>query len=135
MTPTVQVAKKGNLVTVLFTLHERPWTTNYERKGNRWIRSQKTSEWRQLFGWLAKAQRLPCLCDVTIEVHLEQKGRLQDVGSCSPAIKASIDGLVDAGLMVDDNPENLHKLVFFAPVRAKHDKVTIVVSGKVKGDE
>ena len=134
MTPTVQVERTADEVTVTFTVFDRPWTTNLERKGNRWVRSQKTAEWRQLFGWLTKAQRLPCLCDATVEVRLLQKGRLQDVGACNPAVKAAIDGMVDGGLLLDDDPENLHKLVFFSPQRAKFDQITLSITGKVRDD-
>lgn len=90
-----------------------------------------TAEWRQLFAWLTKAQRLPTLTDATVEVRLQQKGRLQDAGACSPAIKAAIDGFVDGGLLKDDDSRYLNKIVFYAPERAKHDVMTVTVKGRI----
>ena len=41
------------------------------------------------------------------------RGRpVEDIGACAPAVKASIDGLVDAGGLPDDRPEYVAELVY-----------------------
>ena len=61
---------------------------------------------------------------IEIEVEVWQKGgRLQDVAACNPAVKAGIDGLVDAGIIVDDSPEYLKSIKFFAPQKGKNSLV------------
>ena len=99
---------------------KRPWTTNFERSKNRWVRAELTKEWRTAFCLLAKQAKIPPLQTIEVDVKVFQKGgRLQDVASCNPAVKAAIDGLVDAGVLVDDSPEFLRSIKFFAPQRGK----------------
>jgi hypothetical protein len=60
---------------------------------------------------------------VTAEPH-QKGGRLQDVGACNPAVKAAIDGLVDAGILPDDSSEYVRSLIFLQP---KNDKNSLVL--------
>lgn len=100
--------------------NKRPWTTNFERSKNRWVRAELTKEWRLAFCLLAKQAKIPHLNAIDVDVRVFQKGgRLQDVASCNPAVKAAIDGLVDAGVLTDDSPEYLRSIKFFAPKRGK----------------
>lgn len=111
----------------IFTLEFpfRPWTTNAERAGNRWERAKLTKEWRSGFQLLAKSEKIPPMAWITVTVEPHQKGgRLQDVGACNPAVKAAIDGLVDAGVLPDDSPEFVRSLVFLPP---KKDKNALVI--------
>ena len=111
----------------IFTLEFpfRPWTTNAERAGNRWERAKLTKEWRTGFQLLAKSEKIPPMAWITVTVEPHQKGgRLQDVGACNPAVKAAIDGLVDAGVLPDDSPEFVRSLVFLPP---KKDKNALVI--------
>lgn len=39
----------------------------------------------------------------------------QDVAACFPAVKAAIDGVTDAGVIIDDTPDYLLTLTFHAP--------------------
>ena len=111
----------------IYTLefNQRPWTTNAERAGNRWERAKLTKEWRLGFQLLAKSERIPPMAWITVTVEPHQKGgRLQDVGACNPAVKAAIDGLVDAGVLPDDSPQFVKSLVFLPP---KKDKNSLVI--------
>lgn len=100
--------------------HARPWTINEERAKNRWVRADRTREWRQAFFWLAKAQKIPCLTDcVIIATPYQEKGRMQDVAACVPAVKAAIDGIVDAGVLIDDAPTHLKAITFNQPQKGK----------------
>jgi hypothetical protein len=62
---------------------------------------------------------------VTVEPH-QKGGRLQDVGACNPAVKAAIDGLVDAGILPDDSPEYVKSLVYLPPKKDKNSLVLYI---------
>lgn len=123
------VTEEDGVVTVVVTVCDRPWTMNAERKGNRWQRADLTKKWRTMFALVTKA---PCvLTEAAITVEVELKGPRQDVGACLPAAKAAIDGMVDAGLFVDDNPEHVRSLTFAAPTRARDGNVfRVTVKGR-----
>ena len=110
---------------------KRPWTTNAERAGNRWERAKLTKEWREAFAWLAKAELLPAMSWITVTVEPHQKGgRLQDVGACNPAVKAAIDGLVDAGILIDDSPQYVKSFTFLPPHKDKNSLVIYIRGAK-----
>jgi hypothetical protein len=113
------------------TLEQRPWTTNSERAGNRWQRADNVKTWRNAFCILARNQKIPTLkqCDIIVEVY-QKGGRLQDVAACNPAVKAAIDGLVDAKVMPDDSPAYLQSITFKAPQRGRNALV-LTVNGVV----
>lgn len=109
---------------VLFRLEfqKRPWTTNAERAGNHWERARLVKEWRTAFHILAKEAKIPPLkwVSITAEPFSNSKGRLQDVAACNPAVKAAIDGIVDAGVLPDDSPKYLSSITFMSPKRDKN---------------
>lgn len=106
----------------------RPWTTNAERKGNHWQRATRTKEWRQAFAWLAHAQRIPAMTQVEITAEpWQQKGVLADTAACHPAVKAAIDGIVDAGVIPDDNPNHLLSITFL-PTRKGRDALILTIT-------
>jgi hypothetical protein len=51
----------------------------------------------------------------------------QDVGGCLPAVKAAVDGLVDAGVMSDDGPDQVRELVFTGAVLGDLDGLMVIV--------
>ena len=112
---------------------KRPWTTNAERAGNRWERASLTKEWREAFAWLARYEEIPPMrwLSVTVEPH-QKGGRLQDVGACNPAVKAAIDGLVDAGVLPDDSPEFVRSLIFLPPLKDKNSLVIYLRGARVE---
>ena len=93
----------------------RPWTTNAERKWHHMERAAKVRDMRDSFGWMAKVQQVPKLTAINIFAQPLAKDRRwkQDVGACFPAVKAAIDGLMDAGVLPDDSPEFVRALTFF----------------------
>lgn len=114
------------------TYPERPWTTNAERASNRWHRAELVKQWRTAFTLLARAQNAPTLTGVHITAQPYQKsGRLADVAAHNPAVKAAIDGLVDAGVMEDDSPEHLHAITFLPPQHGRN-ALTLTVRGETK---
>ncbi len=113
------------------------WAVTYEALGfvdnqrmHYHAKARLVKEWRDAFALLARAAKVPHLdrVAVTVEVHLKGK-RSQDVGGCYPAAKAGIDGLVDAGVLDDDDPEHLVSLTFLAPIfGAAANELTLVVT-------
>jgi len=118
--------KDGNEIVTVW-VEKRPWTVNSERKGNRWKRAELTAEWRQLFKLITKAPH--AMTAATAEVFLEQRAPLQDTAACVPAVKAAIDGIVDARVLLDDTGDHLCRIVFHAPVKAAKDRITIRLEG------
>lgn len=120
----------------ILTYRTRPWTLNSERSGGkrgtggRYGTASLTREWRQEFCLLAKSQRMRPLRWVNIEVaQLCRDHRIPDVGACLPAVKAAIDGLVDAGVIPDDGPKYVHSLLFTAPTTVGYDALSLRVTG------
>ena len=107
--------------------NQRPWTTNAERKGNRWERAELVKVWRSAFQILAKSERIPPMTWMSVTVEPHQKGgRLQDVGACHPSVKAAIDGIVDAGVLPDDSSQYLRSLIYLPPVNDKNSLVLYI---------
>jgi len=71
------------------------------------------------------------LTDASIDVFLDLKGRLQDTAACNPAVKAVIDGLVDAKLFADDSGVYVKSICFHSPRRAKENVLVIRVEGSI----
>jgi len=124
----VDINDEGELV-YSFHYNRRPWTVNSERSGNRWTRAKNTKEWRQAYRDAILDHGCHQLTQARISVFLEMKGRLQDTGACMPAVKAAVDGMVDAGLFLDDTGEHVESIEFHAPERAKTDYITLIVTG------
>lgn len=102
--------------TFTFEYEARPWTHNAERGMHHMDRARLIREWREAFGWLARQKRTPQLrsAAVTVQPWCENAKSLPDVGACAPAAKAAIDGLVDAGVIADDDPSHLTSLTLVA---------------------
>lgn len=66
--------------------------------------AKKRGSLRVKTGWLAKAQLLPAQGPVAVYARVRMpKGTLPDADAAAPMVKAAIDGLVDAGIIPDDN--------------------------------
>lgn len=121
---------------VEFTLRydSRPWTLNGERKLHPKQRAKLVREWREAFWLLAHEAHVPRhLTDVAVIAtpFLSNRRGMQDVGAAFPAAKAAIDGLVDAGVLVDDDPRYLKYLGFHAPVIGRGDGLELTVRGQL----
>jgi crossover junction endodeoxyribonuclease RusA len=89
-------------------------------------------EWRDKFKELAEEAGIPRLAIMYIEATPNLKDRrFQDTAACNPAVKAAIDGIVDAGVVPDDRPEFL-KWILFHPCKLTpgQNGLTIRVIGK-----
>lgn len=84
--------------TLINSNQRRPWRH----------RQRVTKAWREETGWRARAAHVPRLERARIVVEFSfGDHRTRDVGNFSPTTKAITDGLVDAGLLSDDNDRHL----------------------------
>jgi hypothetical protein len=113
---------------VITLRHEaRPWTLNVERQGNRWKRAALVKEWRTKFAELAIGAAPMHAVAVIAQPELRNRAAMPDTGACIGAVKAAIDGLVDAGVLVEDGPAVVRSLTFLAPVVTGTDALEIEV--------
>lgn len=87
------------------TLHHHKWAeVNRENRGYWWH--------------LATHYRIPRLDAVRVVIAPLHKNNAahQDTAACAPAAKAAIDGLVDAGVLPDDDPHHLRAITFLPPI-------------------
>ena len=115
----------------------RPWTSNTERRWHHMERAAKVKDQRQAFGWLAKkAHHIPQLQAITVRATPLAKDRRwrQDVGGCFPAVKAAIDGLVDVGILKDDNPDYVKSLTFYPAEIGNVDGLRLTITEVIAND-
>jgi hypothetical protein len=109
--------------------HGRILTVNAERAANRWVRAEFVREWRQAFALLARQSKVPPLAWCDIAAHPSQaRGRLQDTAACLPAVKAAVDGIVDAGIVPDDDGKHVRTITFH-PARRGPDGLILTIVG------
>jgi len=97
---------------------ERPWSLNKERGLHHMQRAKLVKEWRQAFCDAAQDAMLPHMqmVEIVAQPNVLNARYAQDTGNCFPAVKAAVDGLVDAGVLIDDNAKIVVKLTFLAPI-------------------
>jgi hypothetical protein len=95
----------------------RPLTTNKARTMHFREWGPVNKMYREYFAWKAQQARIPHLDQIMVVATPLHKNRQspQDAGACSPAVKASIDGLVDAHVIDDDGPAQLISIMFMQP--------------------
>ena len=93
------------------------FTLNKERTVHHMKRAKIVKEWRAAFCELAQDAMMPRLerIEVVAQPYVLNARYRQDVAACFPVVKAAIDGLVDAGVLIDDNANVVTKLTFLAP--------------------
>lgn len=103
------------------------WTLNAERKMHHYTRAKNVKEWREAAATVAAAKKIPRLdaIEVTFTPHRVNKSGLADLGGHFPVLKACIDGLMDAGVIEEDGPDIVKRLVFEAPVVTGDSKAVI----------
>lgn len=93
----------------------RPYTANKTRNLHYHTLAKLTKDTRLRFQMLALAAGLPNVATIRVEVTPTSKDRRwrPDVGACYPTVKAAIDGLIDAGVIDDDDDKHLTSLKFY----------------------
>lgn len=96
-----------------------PLTLNIAKQSRQLFRIHaETKDWR---AWAKKTAQdedmQPMRVPVTVTAtHLRKnRGAMPDTGAPILAVKAVIDGLVDAGVLPEDGPSVVRRLVFEAP--------------------
>lgn len=103
-------------------------TVNKSRTEHFHTRAAHDREWRGVFWLLAMEAHVPPCEAIAVRVQQEcRTRRLPDVAACLPSVKAAIDGLVDAGVIPDDDPAHMRRLVFEAPVTTGRDAITLEI--------
>ena len=105
------------------------WTLNAERKMHHFTRAKHVKEWREAAATVAIAKRIPHLdaIEVTFTPHRVNKSGLADLGGHFPVLKACIDGLMDAGVIEEDGPNIVKRLIFEAPIVTGDSKAVITI--------
>lgn len=106
---------------------ERPFTINAERRMHHMQRAKLVREWRGKAEKFAKRMQIPRLEAVHVISQPYLTGRLQDADACHPAVKAVIDGVVDAGVLVDDAPRYVRAITYRAPIKASADRLEVTI--------
>lgn len=120
---------------------DHPWLQNAERAGgNRGIggargRAALTKTWRDTFARLCQIEKVPALQWVVIEARQHCPSHPADPGAIYPAVKAAVDGLVDAGVIPDDTGEFVHALTFRPAIIVNHHALALRVSGDPCGGD
>lgn len=106
-------------------------TTNAERRLHFHARADIVAGWRQAAWADALDQHVPKYEHCRIVVSVTQaRGKLADAGAHVPVAKACVDGLVDAGCLLDDDPRYVRSIEYRAPTRGP-DAVTLEIEGVV----
>jgi hypothetical protein len=92
------------------------WTTNAERRMHWAIRGRLVKNLRQsaFIEGKQKGVKFEHLVDIIVEPH--QRAKISaDADGYHPAIKAVIDGLVDAKVIGDDSPKFVNSIKYLRP--------------------
>jgi crossover junction endodeoxyribonuclease RusA len=106
----------------------RPITANAHRRLFWRERAHYDREVRGAFRLLARAARIPELERIRIvAAPTVRRGPFADPAACAPAVKAAIDGIVDAGVIPDDTGRYLVDVLFHPPVKGRLDALVVIV--------
>jgi hypothetical protein len=110
-------------------LGERPLTVNKARRLSpfewaSYIRHER-SAWR-LLTLRAKVPHVDRARVLVTPLHRDARSP-QDVAACAPAVKAAIDGIVDAGVLDDDDAGHLVEITFRRPHVCGRDGLRLTI--------
>lgn len=95
------------------------WLTQNDVRRMHWAEQrQRVAQWKTL-AMLAARPRPEAPMPVRVAVHAwpEKSGRMFDGDAIAPTVKACIDGLVLAGVLVDDTPTWVGPVTYQPPER------------------
>lgn len=101
--------------TLTFVWPDRIMTTNTGIRGSWHAAAKFTAEWREAFRLMSTG--CPALRFANVKVqYVHASDRKMDVGAEALAVKAAIDGVVDGGVLPDDNPLFVRSVLTLAPM-------------------
>lgn len=119
---------------IAVTIQGRPPLLNAERSGH-WRKHRETTKAIRLESALMLEGEAP-MDQVKVDVWSFYKDRrLPDTAACVPALKAVIDGAVDAGLLKHDGPEIVRHVAFWAPRTQGDETVMVVTFEEIEGGD
>ena len=91
-----------------------PWPRpplNHNQRLHRMVEARIVAEVRRDIGWIAKAAKIPRAQRLTVQLHYApgRRGR-QDGMNWTRTTKPAIDGIVDTGIVQDDDSEHVTEL-------------------------
>lgn len=98
-------------------MHRQQWAT---------VTRQDRTYWRLLAAQQNLPRGLQRVSIVATPLHRDRRSP-QDVAACAPAVKAAVDGLVDHGLIPDDNPDHLLEITFRPPEVCGADGLRLLI--------
>ncbi len=130
--PLVQLDEQEGVtvVTLMIPAPARLLTTNAERRLHWSERAEVVRSWRVAAQVYARQARVPALRWAEVEFAIAKRGRAADAGAHHPVTKAVLGGLVDAGVLADDDPAHVVQIVELPPVRGEADAVTVTLRGE-----
>jgi crossover junction endodeoxyribonuclease RusA len=106
----------------------RPITANAHRRLHWRARARYDRQVREDFMLLALAAKIPCLAQVRIvAAPTVRRAPFADPAACAPAVKAAIDGIVDAGVIPDDTGQFVVDVIFHPPAKGERDALVVIV--------
>lgn len=108
-----------------FVWPERPVTVNVATRAHWRKAATFTAEWRDAFKRMAEGSTPLAWCTVSVQT-VHGTNRKMDAAAEALAVKAALDGIVDAGVIPDDNPAYVRRITFDAPVFVKGEERVIV---------
>ena len=116
----------------VLTFPGRPMIQNKYRNLHRYARAAYDKQWRHDGFILARKARIPLLETCSVVVTPTTRTKVQaDTAACAATVKAIIDGMVDAGVLVDDTGAHLYEITFRAPVKTGVDSLVVEVHDHV----
>ncbi|HET7304271.1 MAG TPA: hypothetical protein VFJ12_06945 [Segeticoccus sp.] len=104
------------------------WLSMNDRNGHWSQRSGPTGAWRTQTAWLARDLRpIPTPVAIDAVVHKSRGGRW-DAHNLMPTVKACIDGVVDAGLIPDDDCKHLIRVSIEAGPKSASPNLTLTIT-------
>ena len=106
-------------------------TQNQVRRLHHQAHAQAARAWRNVAAWQARADRIaPVASPVLIVCEIARTSpRRLDADAVAPTCKAVIDGLVDAGVLAGDGPDDVAAVTYVAEAgRAAVDSLTLTLT-------
>jgi len=88
-----------------------------------------TKKWRETTAWRARQARLPHIdapVHITAVIHRADR-RKADAPNSWPSVKAAIDGLVDAGVLTDDDDAHVLSTTFQPGEIVHGSQLTLII--------
>lgn len=107
----------------------RPTTINALVNMHRMVWAHRTRLTRAQWCQLARDSHVPALaaCRVTATPLHRDRRSPQDPAACAPHVKAAVDGLVDAGVLSDDDGDRVRSVTFNPPEVVGHNGLRLEI--------